>query len=185
MAGFGLKILRSSGPDGYTGNSAEFPISPSNTAPIFTGDAVRLSSGFVIEATGAANNVDFTILGVFQGCRYVDAQGNFVFSKYWDGVAGRTDIRAMIAMPDGATFLIKGTPGSSYTQANVGSRYGLAYTAGSVVYGDSRCRMSAASAGTGPLLLQRLVRAPRNEFASTEPLFEVSVVRNQAQFTVA
>jgi hypothetical protein len=185
MAGFGLKILRSSGPDGYTGNSAEFPISPSNTGKIFTGDAVRLSSGFVIEATGGADNDDFTILGVFQGVRYVDVDGSFVFKKYWDGVAGRTDIRAMVALPEGATFLIKGMVGATYTQANIGSRYGLDYTIGSEVYGDSRVRLAAAAAGTGPLLLQRLVRAPRNAFNSVEPLFEVSVVRRQVQFALA
>lgn len=180
MAGFGLKLLRSVGPDGFTGNQIEYDISPSNTNPIYAGDLVRLSGGFVIEATGAANNNDFSPLGVFLGCRYVDSNGSFKFKRFWDGAAGRTGIKAMIAVPEGATFLIKGTAGSTYTQANtIGARFGVTYTAGSTVYGDSRVRLGASSAGTGPLMVHRLVDAPYNAFNATEPLFEVVVVRKQ------
>jgi len=178
MAGFGLKIVRSNGPEGFVGNQIEFPISPSNTAPIFTGDPVRLSSGFIVEATGAANNVDFTPLGVFQGCVYTKADGTQEYAKYWDGAAGRTNIRALVAMPNGATFLIKGSS-ALLTQANIGSRYGIAYTAGSTIYGDSRSRLSAASGASAPFLLHRLVDAPFNAFTNAEPLFEVSFIRTQ------
>ena len=179
MAGFGLKITRSTGPDGFVGNQTKFDISPANANPIFTGDPVILSSGFIVEATGAADNNDFTILGVFQGCQYVDADGSYKFRKYWDGAPNRTQIKAFVAIPDGATFLIKGTPAGTYTQANIGQRFGLDYTVGSTVYGDSRSRLAAATAATGPLIINRLVEAPFNSFDSDEPLFEVVVARKQ------
>lgn len=180
MAGFGLKIVRSSGADGFVGNANEFPIAANTAHAIYAGDLVALSSGFIVEATGRANNNDFSPLGVFLGCRYVDADGSFKFKRYWDGVAGRTDIRAMVALPEGATFLIKGDPGGTYTQANIGSRFGVTYTAGSPVYGDSRVRLgAAAAASTGPLRLHRLVEAPYNAFTRPEPLFEVSFARSQ------
>ena len=180
MAGFGLKIIRSRGMEGYFGNQTEYDISPANTGAIFAGDLVRLNGGFIVEATGAANNDDFSPLGVFLGCRYVASDGSFEYKRFWDGGAGRTDIRAMVAVPDGVTFLIKGNPGGTYTQANtIGARFGVTYAAGSTVYGDSRVRLGTASAGTGPLLVHRLVDAPRNAFGVSEPLFEVTFARTQ------
>lgn len=186
MAGFGLKILRSTGPDGFVGNQSEFPIAANNTAPIFKGDLVRLNGGVLVEASGAADNNDFSPLGVFLGCRYVAADGSFEFKPFWDGGAGRSDIVGLVAIPEGATFLIKGAPAGTYTQANIGSRYGINYAAGSTVYGDSRVRLGAAAANsTGPLRLLRLVDAPYNAFDRDEPLFEVVFARSQGFATLA
>jgi len=186
MAGFGLKILRSTGPDGFVGNQSEFPIAANNANPIYAGDLVALSSGVLVEATGAANNDDFSPLGVFLGCRYVAADGSFEFKRFWDGGAGRSNIIGMVAIPDGATFLIKGSTLGTYTQANIGSRFGINYGAGSPVYGDSRSRLGAAAANsTGPLRLLRLVDAPYNAFNRPEPLFEVTFARSQGYAALA
>lgn len=179
MAGFGLKIVRSTGPDGFVGNSQEYPISPANPDPIFMGDLVALSGGFVIEASGATDNNDFSVLGVFQGCRYVDADGSYKFKPYWDGVAGRSNVIAKVAIPDGATFLIAGDPAGTYTQASVGARFGTKYAAGSALYGDSRITMGAAPAATGPLIVHRLADTPNNAFGNDYPLLEVGIVRRQ------
>lgn len=179
MAGFGLKTLRSVGPDGYVGNQTEYDINPSNADPIFRGDLVALSSGFIIEATGGVANADFSPLGVFLGCRYEDADGSFEFKPFWDGNSGRSNIKAMVAVPPGTSFLIKGDPTGTYTQASIGARFGVTYAAGSTVYGDSRVRLGAAPAATGPLLVQRLVDAPFNSFSVSEPLFEVVFARTQ------
>ena len=186
MAGFGLKIIRSQGMEGYYGNQSEYPIANNNANPIFKGDLVRLNGGFLVEASGAADNNDFSPLGVFLGCRYVGADGGYEFKPFWDGAAGRSNIVGMVAVPQGATFLIKGAPAGTYTQANIGSRFGINYAAGSTVYGDSRVRLGAAAANsTGPLRLLRLVDAPYNAFDRDEPLFEVVFARSQGFATLA
>ena len=166
--------------EGYFGNQNEYDISPANTGAIFYGDLVRLNGGVIVEATGATNSNDFSPLGVFIGCRYVDADGSYEWKRFWDGAPGRTSIRAMVAIPEGVTFQIKGDPGGTYTQANtIGARFGVTYAAGSTVYGDSRVRLGTSSAATGPLIVQRLVDAPRNAFTAAEPLFEVTFARTQ------
>lgn len=178
MAGYGLRLARSQGQEGFTGNLAEFAISPSNTAAIFAGDPVVLSSGFLVEATGAANNNDFAILGVFTGCRYVEADGSIKFRPFWDGAAGRSNIMASVALPTNGVFQIYGKAGTTYTQAAIGARYGLTYGAGSTVYGDSRSTLGAAAAATtGPLIVQGLAKYPGNVIGMDQPVFEVTVVR--------
>jgi hypothetical protein len=189
MAGFGLRLVRSQGMEGYSGNLFEYPISPANTSPIFTGDVVALSAGFVREATlgGTADQNNIGILGVFAGCRYVDDDGSYVFKNQWNGGAGRSEIFGHIAIPPVGLFFIRGAAGQVYTQADIGVRKGVLWNAGSVKYGDSRLTLGAAGANvaTGPLFVHRLAQLPGNTFASPEPIFEVSVIRQQGLGTEA
>jgi hypothetical protein len=138
------------------------------------------STGFIQEATGGADNNDFDILGVFMGCQYVDAEGSIKFKPYWPGVAGAKDINALVAMPSHGRFHIKGLLGATYTQANtIGKRFGVDYTAGNPMYGDSRVALGAATAATGPLRVLGLAKLPGNNWGIAEPIFEVSIVRPQ------
>jgi hypothetical protein len=183
MAGFGLRLAKSQGMEGYTGNLIEFDVDPANTDPIFTGDVVTFAGGFVQEATEGgtiASQNDFSILGVFMGCRFVDADGGFEFKNQWNGGAGRSDIKATVAVPAHGMFWIKGQAGATYTQADIGTRKGVLYNVGSTQYGDSRMTLGApgASVATGPLIVHRLAPLPGNTFASDEPIFEVSVARS-------
>lgn len=180
MAGNGLRLIRSQGMEGFSGSLNEFQISPSNTGSIFWGDLVALSSGYLVEATGGADNADFTPLGVFYGCHYIDADGGIEFSRHWNGGSGRTNVRAYVALPAHGNFLIKGHTGVTYTQAAIGARFGVNYDAGSAVYGDSRVSLGdAAAASTGPLRVHRLAPYPGNTIGQDQPLFEVSLVRQQ------
>lgn len=178
MAGYGLRLARSQGQEGFSGNLSEFAISPANTAAIYTGDPVLLSSGYLIEATGASSNDDFAILGVFAGCRYIDTDGSVRYRQFWDGGAGRTNIRAHVILPTNGVFHIFGKSGTTYTQAAIGARYGVTYGAGSTAYGDSRTTLgAAAAASTGPLIIQGLADFPGNVIGGAQPVFEVTVVR--------
>ena len=181
MAGFGLKIVRSQGPEGFSGNTNEYDIDPANTGTIFTGDPVILNAnGFVAEATGGATNADFNILGVFVGCRFVDSDGSYRFRQFWSGGAGRTLCKAFIALPPVGMFVIKGAAGTTYTRAGTfGRRFGMTYAPGSTVYGDSRSSLGAATAVTGPLLVHSLADLPKNSFSVPEPLFLCSIARPQ------
>lgn len=184
MAGFGLQLVRSAGMEGFTGNTFEFPIDPTNTNPIFTGDAVNLAAtGFLQEATGGANNNDFDILGTFMGCHFVDAEGGVKFRRVWSGEAGATEIMGQVAIPaHHSHFFIRGTEGATYTRANtVGKRFGLTFAAGRAAYGDSAMTMAAVTATTGPLLVRGLAPYPGNVFGGDEPpIFEVVIARQQA-----
>lgn len=183
MAGFGLRLGRSQGMEGYTGNTNEFLIDPTYADTIYTGDVVVLNGGYVEEASGnTAGAITGPILGVFNGCRYIDAEGGYEFRNQWDGGAGRSEIYAMIAMPPHQNFHAKlSAPGSA---ADVGTRRGLVYAAGSPQYGDSRVLVGAVAA-TGPVVIQRLANLPGNSWASAQPIVEVSIVAQAATYNDA
>jgi hypothetical protein len=174
----GLRHCRSMGMEGSTGNLREFRISPSNTNAIYSGDLVRLASGFVVEASGAATGADFEALGVFMGVRYVDPEGGYQYRKHWDGGAGRTNCWAHVAVATGATFMIAGQAGATYTQADIGTRKGIVYAAGNPVTGFSAARLGApgATVGTGPLKVIQAI----DDVDPGGPYFEVEIVRTQA-----
>lgn len=181
MPGIGLRLARSQGMEGSTGNLHEFAIDPANTNPIFHGDLVALNGGYVEEATGAADSDDFDVLGVFAGCKFAEADGSFKWEHHWSGGAGRTNVMALVALPEGATWLIKGDDAGGYTQADVGTRKGVLYAAGDAMLGDSRITLGAAGAtvATGPLMVHKMVDIPAGKMAPDETWFEVSVVRSQ------
>lgn len=185
MAGFGIRLVRSAGMEGFTGNTFHFPVNPANTGPIFTGDPVRFdAAGFIVEASGGADNNDFDILGTFMGCQYVDANGGVVFSPVWPGGAGATEIMAYVAMAPHSLYIIKGEAGATYTRANtVGKRFGVSYAPGRLMYGESGVTLGAVTAATGPLIVQGLARFPDNTWDSEEPIFEVSIMRPQGSAT--
>lgn len=180
MAGFGLKLVRSQGMEGFTGNIFEYPISPSNTNEIYTGDPVILSSGFLVASTVAAN----PILGVFMGCQYVDSEGSYQFKRHWNGVAGSTNIRASVAVPVNSMFWIKGESGVNFQPAtSIGAAHPFDINAGSDAYGDSRTTLAAP--GAGPVIVHRLVDLPNNSWGTNEPILEVSVNLQQGTFADA
>jgi hypothetical protein len=69
------------------------PIVPSAALPtsMFTGDPIAIYSSGTIVPTGA--NPTIKSAGVFQGCSYVDSNGDQQFSRYWTGGITATDIR--------------------------------------------------------------------------------------------
>lgn len=185
MAGNGLRHGRSQGMDGYTGNLAEFPINPANTDTIFMGDAVVLNAGYIEEASSnvAGDLAAGPILGVFMGYRNKASQARIgandtPFAQHWSGAPNIADPVAHVALPAHSTFIIKGSAGSTYAQADVGKRYLIKYAAGNPNTGQSRISLGAVNAA-GPLQLHRLVDLPGNSWGSAEPLLEVVVVAQQ------
>lgn len=187
MAGFGLRLVRSQGMEGYTGNLNEYPVDPTNTNPIFTGDPVIIdANGYVVEATGGADNSDLNVWGVFAGVRFIDSDGSVEFRQFWDGNSGRTDVLAHVALPPHSVFVIRGAEGATYTRANtIGKRFGFTYAPGSTLYGDSRVTLGAATAATGPLIVHKLGDFPNNTWESEQPIFEVTVARPSGFLAVA
>lgn len=95
----------------------EYAISTSYTTKIYNGDPVVLSSGLVTLAGADAS----AVLGIFMGVMFVNAKGEQVFSPYWDGVAGSTEIKALVYDDPNITFKVQST--QALTVANVGTAY--------------------------------------------------------------
>lgn len=180
MAGFGLRLARSQGMEGFTGNLFEFNISPTNADAIYTGDPVALSGGFLVASTTAAA----AFLGVFMGCRYEDSNGDYKFERYWDGGANRTNVKAHVAMPSHGMFYIKGTAGVDFQPAtSVGAAHPFTFVAGDPRYGDSRTTLAGPAAG--PVIVHRLADLPGNAWGTGEPILEVSANLQQGTFADA
>jgi len=181
MAGFGLRLARSQGMEGYSGNFTQFDILPTNADAIFTGDPVVLNAGYLEAATTAAG----PILGVFMGCQYEDTNGDIKFRNQWDGAPNRENIRAAVAMPASSLFWIKGKEGVNFAQStSVGATHPFDTTvAGNTQYGDSRVTLGAA--GAGALIVHRLVDLPHNAWGTDGPILEVSVNLQAATFADA
>lgn len=185
MAGFGFKLGRSQGMEGFTGNLNEFPIDPADTNSIFTGDPVILTAaGVVTEASGnsAGDLAAAPVLGIFMGCRYVDVDGDYEFRNFWDGNTGRSNVVAHVALPPHQLYYVKMT--AAATQAAVGTRRLINYAAGSTQYGDSRVRLGAVNAA-GPFLIHRLAPLPGNAWTNAEPIVEAACVAQQGTFASA
>lgn len=144
MPGMGFRLARSMGMEGTTGNLHEYPIAPGNSTAIFRGDLVSLNAGFV-EAGAAALGTKY--LGIFWGCKYEAADGSVEHKLMWDGGSGRSNIKAqVVVLPAGATALVKGEDGETYTDADIGTRKPFIANAGDTRTGMSRATLGAAGA---------------------------------------
>lgn len=91
---FGLRPVRHL--SGGVIRANEYSIASDYGTNIFTGDVVELSGTGKNVTKAAATNVDN--IGVFAGCRWVDASGKQHFSQYWpaSSVSTLTDIIAYV-----------------------------------------------------------------------------------------
>lgn len=153
MAGMGFRLGRTQGIEGSSGNLRTVPIATGYSTAIFRGDMATLVAGYVQRHTGAAA---LEVLGIFWGCEYTEADGSKKWSRHWDGVAGRTNIKAHISLlPAGSTALIKGDSGETYTQADIGTTKGFTPGTGNSATGQSRSVLGAAGASVAnaPLIV--------------------------------
>lgn len=175
---FGMRLVKSAGMEGFTGNLFEYDIDPANTNPIFTGDPVLLSGGYIEEVSDGNTDVDYAgpILGIFAGCRYVDDDGSYKFNNFWSGAAGRTEAVANVVVPGSGLVWIREATGAGLARAAIGARHGVAYGAGSTQTGQSGFTLGAASA-IGGLLLHRPAALPGNVISSSAAIiWEASLV---------
>lgn len=73
---------------------SEYSIASGYGTSLYFGDPVEMTGTGKNIAQAAAGNADN--IGVFAGCRYVDGQGNQVFSKMWPAGTTATDIVALV-----------------------------------------------------------------------------------------
>lgn len=99
---FGFQVNRH--PSG-TARAENFTIAAAYATAIYKGQPVKLVTGGGIEA--AAVNED--LLGIFHGVEYTDAGGRRIKVPSWPagGVAGATDIRAMVYTDPDIEYLVQ------------------------------------------------------------------------------
>ena len=105
----GFKALRHIG--GGTTRLEGYPIATGNTETIWNGDAVILNAGNVEQAAPTDTGTG-VVVGTFLGCSYVNVKGEIRFSPYWDGVAGSSDIQAIINEDPSVTYKVVDTVGN-------------------------------------------------------------------------
>ena len=84
------------------------PIVPSAALPsnIFTGDPITIYGTGTITATSVAKT-NLKSAGVFQGCNYVDSDGNQKFSRHWVGGTTATDVELHVCTDPAQTYFIQ------------------------------------------------------------------------------
>lgn len=132
---------------------------------IYSGDVVRLANTGYIEL---ASPGDTNLIGVFAGCQYVNALGEFQFSPYWPApgsVLSGTEVEARVYDDPGLTFIVQTATGTAFTQTMCGNNADFISThAGSDVYGvgGQELDISAAAAPTANFRIHGLWRALGN-----------------------
>ena len=152
---YGLKPVRRVDGMPYAGAIDEFLINPAGIATnLFHGSIVAIdTNGFVVlmTATGADGTTNaFTAgtIGVFQGCEYVNAQGQLVFSQFYPAntvAPTGTQIKAKVVTDPDVIFQVQAA--SSLTQAALGANAFLSAAqttnTGNVRTGNSTAAVSA------------------------------------------
>ena len=139
-------------------------------ASLYKGQVVTvLSTGYIAALTDDAHD----IAGVFAGCRYVNASGETVFSKYWPAstaIQSGSKIVANVYPADGDNeFLIHSD--AALTIAQVGEFHPLTTTVGtggSTITGLSSAQLDGSEGSATPagLLVQIVSVSPREEGGS-------------------
>ena len=171
------------------------PIVPSAALPtsMFTGDPIAIYGAGTIIPTGA--NPTIKSAGVFQGCSYVDGNGNQIFSKVWTGGATATDINLHVCTDPAQTYFIQ-ADGPVTAAAGFGAGvFNGVWTAGagSTRTGNSGYELDAS----GPILtelagLRVIRRAPWDTATSSSagetddfPWYEVRINNHVDNYTTA
>jgi len=172
---FGLRPSRHK--SGGCIKSNDYSIASAYGSNIFIGDIVDMTGTGTNIAVAAGGNADN--IGVFAGCRYVNAQGEQVFSKYWPTGTVATDIVASVW--DDPDIIFEGQT-DTLAEADVALLTDWDDGAGSALTGLSGRELVASSgATTGQALrIVRLVPRPDNAygtFAKVEVMFAEHVLK--------
>ena len=131
---------------------------------IFRGDMVQLVTAGTIARAAAGGT---GLLGAFWGVRYVDAQGNQVFSNMWTASTAATDIEALIYDDPFIIYRAQAdSGGTNLTQAAVGTNTDILATAGNTRTGMSAEEVDQSEIGTAAAQVRILGRVdePDNDW---------------------
>jgi len=140
-----------------------YKIEAAYATSIYRGDAVLLTSGFVV--IGAHDSS--SLLGVFMGCKYRNAAGETIFSPYWPASTATLNseaVEAFVIDDPNVTYKVQTDTGTAYVDAtHKGSVYDLELDhAGSTFTGQSGMELDLADTSEGHFRILRLIDEPDN-----------------------
>lgn len=155
---YGLKPVNLIGGQVFAGATREFKLSTNNSAAIFNGDVIQLTSAGNPQAISATPTAGTTagIVGVCMGVRYVNpSTKQSTWAQYLPANAitgGYTDVYVIVADDPDAVFQIQGTAafGTLTNGANgaIGKNAALGFgTAGSTSTGNSGVNLVVGANG--------------------------------------
>lgn len=129
-------------------------------ANIFSGDPVKLAADGTVQlgtsdGTRSGTTDGVKLLGIFQGCQYLDASGKPTISPFWPTGATGTEIVAWVLDDPETLFDVQytnpGTPGVTSLQTAVGEEadWTVASPGGSTRTGLSTTQLTALQATSG------------------------------------
>jgi len=142
-ASFGLRPVRTST---SSQRQNRYRIASAYDTNIFQGDMVKAVTGGGIERV-VAGATDL-ILGVFNGCSYVDNTGSIVYSNYWPADTVATEITANVIDDPSATFEIQAN--AAFPVANLFGNFDIVDQSpvGSTTGGTSRMELAVSTIAT-------------------------------------
>ena len=150
-AAFGLRPIKTST---SSQRQNRYRIASGYNTGIFQGDLVTVATNGTITRVAAGDNA--LILGVFNGCSYVDASGDVIFSNYWPANATGTDIFANVIDDPSATFEIQAD--AAFPVADLFGNFDIVdATAGSTVSGNSRSELDVTTGATTAALALKAI----------------------------
>ena len=164
-APFGLRPVRTST---SSQRQNRYRIASGYDTGIFQGDLVTVATTGTITRAPAGGTA--LILGVFNGCSYVDPNGNIVYSNYWPADATGTDIFANVIDDPAATFEIQAD--AAFPVADLFGNFDIVDQSpvGDTTSGTSRLELAVstgATTATLPLKAIDISQDPENSDVSS------------------
>lgn len=156
---------------------SEYSIASGYGTSLFYGDPVQMTGTGKNIAQSEAGNVDN--IGVFGGCRYVDAQGNQVFSRTWPASTVATEIVALVYDDPNIVFECQI---STIAAGDVGNLVDWAVGTGTASTGVSGAYADESTKATSDKSLRILGLVPRVDnaygaYAKVEVVFAEHVLK--------
>ena len=138
----------------------EYNIESGSTQGIFSGDPVKMLAGGFIDVADAVG--DTKILGIFRGCKFVDATSKEVtHSAHFPAAQTATgDIVAFVEDNPFNLYEVQCT--GSLARSDIGACVDIAYTAGSTLSGQSKAEVVSSSAATANYRIVGVSKDPEN-----------------------
>jgi hypothetical protein len=142
---------------------------------IFAGDVVKLNTDGTIESAAGG---DTNLIGIFQGCEYVAADGSIEFTENWvasTSVKSGSKIKAYVYVDPNIAYSVVGDDATASAQAQIGGNADFVAGTGSTLTGrsGSYLALSGVTNAAANFRVLGFVNTVGNTVGNTKTLVEV------------